>query len=289
MDIIFLQEVRISSEQIEQQLRGFKASVNMDENQPLKPGIAIVWREALPVADVSPLTLCRLQVATLGPYKLMNIYAPSGSDKKHERNVFFGQDIFEALHLDCQSRWVVGGDHNSVLKIIDVDGGVGFSHKRCPALEDLVKAAKFVDTFREKFPNKEEFTFFRAGCAPSRLDRFYISAEFMSEVHSVSHVASLSDHCGVKLSMMMHVDRVALPTSRRRTYWKLNSSILGDQEFLPSFISLWKNILSYRQNFPDIAEWWDKMAKPQIKDFLLVFQFRGAEGEPTLRSSCFHV
>ena len=51
------------------------------------------------------------------------------------------------MHLDCQSQWVVGGDYNSVLKAIDVDRGVGFSQKRCPALEDLVKAAKLVDTF----------------------------------------------------------------------------------------------------------------------------------------------
>ena len=33
LDIIFLQEVRLSAEQIEQQLRGFKASVNIDESQ----------------------------------------------------------------------------------------------------------------------------------------------------------------------------------------------------------------------------------------------------------------
>ena len=147
-----------------------------------------------------------------------------------------------------------------MLKIIDVDGGVGFSQKRCPALEDLVKAAKLVDTFRGKFPNKQEFTFFRAGSAPSRLYRFYVSADLVSEVLSMSHVASLSDHCGIKLRIVMHVDRAVLISTRRKTYWKLNTAILDDQDFLPSFTTMWESILKYRQHFLDIADWWDKLA-----------------------------
>jgi len=176
--------------------------------------------------------------------------------------------------LDVQAKWVVGGDYNSVLKAIDIDGGIGFSQKKCSALEDLVKAAKLVDTFRVKFPYKEEFTFFRAGCAPSRLDRFYVSAELMGEVLSVSHVASLSDHCGIKMRIEMHVDRAVITSSRRATYWKLNTAILDDQDFLPSFTSLWKSILRQRPNFPDIAEWWDKLAKPEIKDFCIGFSIQ---------------
>ena len=34
---------------------------------------------------------------------------------------------------------------------------------------------------------------------------------------------------------------------------------------------LWERILKYRQNFSDIAEWWDKLAKPEIKDFCIGF------------------
>ena len=42
LDIIFLQEVRVTSDQIEHLLRGFRAVVNIDEAQPAKPGTAIV-------------------------------------------------------------------------------------------------------------------------------------------------------------------------------------------------------------------------------------------------------
>jgi exonuclease III len=163
LDIIFLQEVRLTSEQLEHLLRGFKAAVNVDPSQPSKPGTAIVWRETLPVIDVCPLVLCRAQMATLGPYRLVNVYAPSGSDKKHERNVFFGQEIFTSLQLDLHGNWILGGDYNSVLKAIDIEGGVGFNQKKCPALEDLVQVAGLADFFRAHFPRKQEYTFFKIG------------------------------------------------------------------------------------------------------------------------------
>jgi exonuclease III len=99
LDIIFLQKVRMTSEQIEHLLPGFRAVANIDESQPFKPGTAIVWRETIPISDVCPVVPCRLQVASLGPYKLLNIYAPSGSNMKHERAVFFGQDVFQDFKL----------------------------------------------------------------------------------------------------------------------------------------------------------------------------------------------
>ena len=120
LDIIFLQEVRVTSEQIEHLLRGFRAVVNIDESQPSKPGTAIVWRETIPISDVCPIVPCRLQVASLGSYKLLNIYAPSGSDRRHDRAVFFGQDVFQALQIDTQSQWVLGGDFNCVLETCDI-------------------------------------------------------------------------------------------------------------------------------------------------------------------------
>ena len=72
LDIIFLQEVRLSSDQIEHLLRGFKAAANIDPTQPSKPGTAIVWREDVPVTDICSIVQCRAQIATLGPYKLLN-------------------------------------------------------------------------------------------------------------------------------------------------------------------------------------------------------------------------
>ena len=75
LDVLFLQEVNLGKNQIESILRGYKAAVNIDENNPSRPGTALVWREDIVVTDVCSVVPCRAQVASIGDYKLMNIYA----------------------------------------------------------------------------------------------------------------------------------------------------------------------------------------------------------------------
>ena len=74
---------------------GYKCEVNVDVSEQSKPGTAIIWKETLPVMDVGTLVNCRAQVAFLGEYALLNIYAPSGSFKKVERAIFFSQSILQ--------------------------------------------------------------------------------------------------------------------------------------------------------------------------------------------------
>ena len=88
LDLILLQEVRLTSSEIESILPGYKCETNLDIENPSKPGIAIVWRSTTPVENVINFFPCRIQVASLGPYIVVNIYGPSGSEKKHEREKF---------------------------------------------------------------------------------------------------------------------------------------------------------------------------------------------------------
>ena len=164
-----------------------------------------------------------------------------------------------------------GRDFNCFLKAIDIEGGVGFKQKFCPALKDLIRTQSLCDVFREKLPRRAEFTFFRTGRAPSRLDKFYISRELFGKVSDVLHVASLSDHCGVVMSVELEVEVMVLPKIMRQTYWKLNTSILEEEDFLPDFVSFWRRISKNRHYYEDLAEWWDKHAKPEIKDFCIGF------------------
>ena len=199
IDIVLLQEVCLTSEQIEHLLRGFRACSNIDHENINRPGIALAWRQELPVENVSSLVSCRLQTATLGSLLLLNVYAPSGSNKKFERAQFFSQDLFQALNLVPRASLIIGGDYNCLLKGIDVEGGVGFQSKKCKELADIVASFDLVDSFRALHPHKQEFTFYRPGNAASRLDKFYISSKLRPLVLSCSHHPSLSDHRGVKM------------------------------------------------------------------------------------------
>ena len=69
LDLILLQEVRISDEQINQQLcnYGFKGMVNIDEEDPLKPGTALAWRSNLPISKFRQLCLAGCSMLAWAP------------------------------------------------------------------------------------------------------------------------------------------------------------------------------------------------------------------------------
>ena len=185
VDIVFLQEVRISDSQIEALLSGldYKAKANIDPENPSKPGTAMIWKVDLPFTWVGDVVTCRAQLAMLGSYPLVNLYAPSGSDKRGQRREFFGQEIFRILRsLGGGQSPIIAGDFNCVLKPADIEDGIGFNTKNCPALDDLVKAFALTDAFRKLHPSKKEFTFIRGNCAKSRLDRFYLPQNLASDL-----------------------------------------------------------------------------------------------------------
>ena len=243
LDVVMLQEVRITDEQINQQLgnHGFTGKVNIDVENPQIPGTALAWRSTLPIRQVSAAVPCRMQYALLGSHSIFNIYAPSGSDKKVERGLFFAREVFQAFSLGSSSL-ILGGDFNCVLGPIDIENGTGFNQKKCPQLSDLVTIKNLQDIFRYVYPRTKEFTFFRTNCAPSRLDRFYLSHDLLREVKLIKHVASLSDHFGVLLDMRFQDVVFSKKKSTSITYWKLNTRILRDEDFLENFAALWESL-----------------------------------------------
>ena len=273
IDVVFLQEICLTSDQIEQFLRGYRAVSNIDQENINTPGIALAWRQEIPVENVSNLAPCRLQSATIGSYFLINLYAPSGSNKKHERSQFFSQQLFQALNLAPRASWILGGDYNCLLKEIDVEGGKGFLSKRCDELADIVASFHLVDAFRVLYPDKQEFTFYRAGNAASRLDKFYISSNLKPLLLSTSHISSLSDHRCVKLVLNLHL-ATAEQTWARNSYWKLNTAILLEDSFLECFEIFWAKILLKQTNFYDLADWWDNLAKIEIKEFCIGYSIQ---------------
>ena len=166
---------------------------------------------------------------------------------------------------------MIGGDHNSVIRRADVEDGVGFTSKNCEEFKSLVKCEKLVDCFVHLFGNKQEFTFHRPGKAKSRLDRFYVSDALADQVVRVEHIPSLSDHFGVTMTMELNIKIIRFRQRKNFSFWKLNSQILEDDEFCPSFKALWRELVKHIDSYNDVADWWDLCAKPQIKDFCIGF------------------
>ena len=238
VDIVFLQEVGISGSQIEALLSGldYKAKANIDRENPSKPGTAMIWKIDLPFTWVGDVVTCRAQLTMLETYPLVNLYAPSGSDKRGQRREFFGQEIFRIIRSQGGQCPIIAGDFNCVLKPADIEDGFGFNSKNCPALDDLVKSFGLTDGFRKLHPNKKEFTFIRRNCAKSRLDRFYVPQNLANALVEIKHKASLSDHCAVVAKIKLEGLTLGhLPDKGRTTYWKLNTSILSHEDVENNF------------------------------------------------------
>ena len=156
LDIILLQEIKMSQSQLDSLVSrfGFLSKINISEENQHKPGTAILWRASVPLSGVVNLIECRLQIAELGPYKILNCYAPSGSENRHSRSVFYWENVFKYLRLDTRALWVIGGDHNSLIRRVDVEDGIGFQAKNCEAFKDLVRCEKLVDCFVHLHENK---------------------------------------------------------------------------------------------------------------------------------------
>ena len=227
-DLFLLQEVTLSSGELRAALQNlqYKCESNLDPDSTSTPGTAAVWKADLPAPFVTTLVTCQVQEVKFGHQAFLNIYAPSGSQGRRARSELFTRDLFPHLlqHQGSGLLPVLAGDWNCILS--EKDTTLNFKDKFSKDLDQMVKAFKFVDSFRYLQPNIKEFTFHRASCAPARLDRVYLPPHLVGKLLSASHQPGLADHWGVCVILEMEVARLQLPPKRHKTHWKLNSSIL---------------------------------------------------------------
>ena len=273
--IVFLQEVKISTEQLELFARklGYTGKANIDETDHSKPGTGLLWHTSLPVTQVISIYPCRVQVAMVGAYPLINVYVPAGSHRAAERRNFFTQTMFGLLAGQEGVLPVCGGDWNCIVEKIDLERDKYFDDRKSVDLKNLIKEFKMVDAFRHLYPKSREYTWQgRDGAVASRLDRFYIPDWMTQHLVDMTHHAGYSDH---KFGMMeLALDNITRLPSRVRFdsgFWKLNTQILTDRDFLLNFGKLWDELVLDQGDFVDKADWWDIMVKPEIRKFLQNF------------------
>ena len=234
-DILLLQEVLLSSQELLLKVKpyGYNCESNIDVLNPTKPGTAVIWREGVPVSNTRVIVEGRLQSVTVGSVTFLNIYAPSGSAKRREREQLFATELFQELTTAGQAGlpWLAG-DWNCLVQENQTTDN--YRDKRSPALSDILRNFGYTDVFSRLHPTAREYTFHRAGVAQSRLDRMYCPPGHENSLEAALHVAGLSDHSGVECRARLDVRaRPRIPGIK--TYWKLNTSILTDPRFLPQF------------------------------------------------------
>ena len=286
--IVFLQEVKISSEQLASFGRrlGYTGATNIDELDHNKPGTGLLWHSSLPVTQVVALYPCRVQVAMLGVYPIINVYVPAGSHRAAERRHFFTEQLFGLLAGQEDILPLVGGDWNCVTERIDLENDRYFDDRKSLDLTNIIKEFSMVDAFRHLHGRKKEFTWQgRDGAVASRLDRFYVPDWMAKHLVSMSHHAGYSDHkFGVMELDLENIARLPKKLKFDSGYWKLNNQILNDQDFMLNFDKLWGELLGEQGKYVDLADWWDMMVKPELKTFMQNFSATRSRTRKQLKS-----
>ena len=273
--IIFLQEVKLSTEQLMAFGRklDYLGAANIDELDHNKPGTGFLWHSSLPITQVIPLYPCRVQVAMMGAYPLVNVYVPAGSHRSAERRHFFVEWLFGLVAGQEDILPVMAGDWNCVLEKLDLENGTYFNDRKSLDLENIIQEFKYIDAFRHLHGRRREYTWQgRDGASASRLDRIYIPDWMAPHLVSMAHHTGYSDHkFGLMELSLPNILKIPKQIKYDSGYWKMNSAILEDRDFQLNFDKLWQGLEEEQGGYEDLADWWDEFAKPEIRIFLQNF------------------
>ncbi len=223
-DVLCLQEIKATAEQIAEPDRALFAPYHACWNPAEKKGysgtLTLVKDPA--VALSTGLGVDRFDhegrtvQAEFDEFTLFNLYVPNGG-RDHSR-VPFKLDFYAALLDKCDALHAAGrnviicGDINTAHEEIDVDNPkrktkiTGFLPEERAWITKFIDHG-FVDVFRERYPEKVQYTYWsymqnqRQKNQGWRLDYFLVSAALVPRVQDVlTHQDVLgSDHCPVTL------------------------------------------------------------------------------------------
>ena len=71
--------------------------------------------------------------------------------------------------------------------------------------------------------------------------------------------------------LLQDVGDIRVKKRRISTYWKLNASVLSDEDFMNNFTGVWSVLRGKQDQYNDIADWRDLEAKPGFRDFCIEF------------------
>lgn len=226
IDLLCLQEVNNSNLDF---LTQYEYRTNIgDDNR----GTAMVYRPGAGLDHFQEDPEGKIITATTGSDKFVNVYGPSGSNKRAERELLYHTRLPPYLH--GTPNVIMCGDWNATLHAKDQRGTINTSN----SLRTLVTQLDMTDVWEHIHGNMVQYTFHRGNSA-SRLDRIYVSRALVNSIHSVKVIpASFSDHDALLLRMSATTPLPCLG----RGYWKLNTSLLINFDIRELFSAKWESI-----------------------------------------------
>ena len=166
-------------------------------------------------------------------YDIVNVYAPSGDGT--QRSNFYTTVREYVLQNIGQNVTVMTGDFNCTLNPKYDRASQVESHKHSAnLLRDLVKELCITDCYRYVSPTTRIYKWHNIRSF-ARLDRIYVSTFLKSHIQCITNTpCPISDHDNVNAVF-------CLPSaSRKKSYWKLNVSILEDVKYIHLVHQFWE-------------------------------------------------
>ena len=193
----------------------------------------------------------------------MNIYAPSGAEKKKERETCFIHDLAYLLPASS-SHILLADDFSCVASPLDCTDTPNLSKALSSA-----KAGFVLHDVLETLHQQPPYTHCTSD-GGKRIYRMYITGPLRKRNPGTETiVAPFSDHFAVAV-------RLTYPhqTSPCKTrLWKMNISLLEDNKFRDSLMLLWSKWRTTENYYLNKVSWWDRYVKQRIWH---TFQHEGA-------------
>jgi exonuclease III len=176
-------------------------------------------------------------------YTIINIDAPNNMSK---RNTFFKQ-VDRCIKEHIIGQIIPAGDYD-ILSKIDTTKSYQCQKFDKPVLnlKSMIKTHRLIDIWRQKNKTKTQFTWNRKDkFEATRIDYFLVSTEILMNLYS----------CDIRPIVLKHTDHNSISLkpklfkgSKGKGYWKLNTSILKNQEYSKSIEIL---ITKYQHKFTE--------------------------------------
>ena len=179
---------------------------------------------------------------------LCNIYAPNHDDPE------FVNRCSKMLLETGNITKIIGGDFNLVMDLkLDKVGGKPTTHtKTAKTLKKYLDFDRLVDAWRNLHPNERTYTWFKhkPNYMAERLDYIFVTKCIMSNVERCDIIPSFcTDHSMVILTFCITQQK------RGRGFWKLNTSLLQDENYIEKMNEVLEDIL--KTPFEGVQKKWD--------------------------------
>jgi len=196
LDILLVQEVTYH---VLNDFQGYTIQHDIGAN---RRGTAIFARDGINLENIIMSPSGRAMAAKFREIWIINVYAPSGTAMKQERERFFNSELPYLLNGET-GHMLLGGDFNCLLDASDTT----CSYSR--ALAELVYGLAITDTWQGK-PTRKVFTHYSASGA-NKIDPIYAIRELLERKLGVKAiVAPFTNHLAVCLRIS-----IDLPIMRR--------------------------------------------------------------------------